>query len=868
MTTRKPLRLKLTKIEANGSLIILIGRQEGTNERWTVQVTDFRPYFYVPALDIGKVEEKGLDYEGGFMAYVHEDPTLPMVDTLRVFTKDPADVGKRRKGFDRTWEADIPYTRRFLIDTGIRSGFQVNAWVEVGQSAVMAETADIQAADEIQAKDRRILYDIETNKPEGERKYSPATIAAGAVTAITHHDSFEEGKIVTRIWHPRLGNRGRPKTEHRRQYSEAFGRNVDWEILWFGTEEEMLLSWAQMLKTTKPDVLAAWNGHYGFLKKNQGGFDTPYVINRMNRLKLGGNQLSPLGSAFAGYRAKKGSPGKGLFYCTLDGIQLIDQMSTYAVKDGGFLGVVPFSGLKDVLAAKSQDWKGGAMRLEKDPPAIEEWWANNTEKFLKYSFRDVDAIVALEIHEQYIDYLTGLQRFSGLEDANIVFRSSTLVATLELRKARDREVCLPTAVVRDEDMDEEVSGGFVLDPRRTGVIPLVGIIDLNKMYVAIIQSCNISYETWVPDPEKSGIDPKFLVQVPTDKGTFYFRTDIKGLTPEVLDELVTLRDKYDALLKETTDPAVTDRIKKERMTLKNLILTAYGQFLSLYNRLRRLQTGAAVTGAGQNIIKHVDETLANLAVPIFYGDTDSAFLAFPEEEDPVEFGHWVAEQVNKSFDTVAASFNVPKHNFKVEFEVLYNPFVIGHTKKRYAGKVVWENGKHIAPEDQKIRIKGLEGIKSDAAPVTEEVTNSVLEAILGGAKPMEVLDYVRAMYEGIMASEVPLRDIVKSVTLNFDPERDESTSSALKGAKYGLQLGYTYQVGQRVRVVRLRDLEHNWLSIPEGEDIPPEVSLDWDYHANSTVLSPMRAVLEWVGLGDQVLSIRHGTRPSKQNRLR
>lgn len=861
----------MKSITAQGSLIIIVARDEGQN-RYTIQCTGFRPYFYVEQNEENArtLTKRGLEHEEGL-------PTLFGTPTWKVYVDSPASVPKRRKGFTgakESYEADVPYPRRFLVDTGIHDGFEIDGEYQTIGATIVTDWRNLKPVS-FRTPDRLFCYDIETNKPEGSKHYSPPIIAAGAVTAKTFHDSYDEGHFHTYYWHPERGVPGRPQTEQRTHWSDTFQRHVPWTVVTYGTEEEMHIGIVQYLKKNRPDSMEAWNGHHGHHRKNKGGFDAPYMINRLPRLKLSPAELSPLGNAYAGYKmfgkdAKKSSKAsKGKWMCVIDGVQLIDAMTTYQIKEGGFTAQVPFSDLKRVSE------KFIKKKLKKDPSSITEWWLNNTEQFLDYSFNDVDALVGLEMSEGYSAFARDMQQFVGCEDASKLFTPMALIDSVLLRIARKRGVCVPSSQ-SEEDSDYTAEGGFVLDPRVKGLQRRVGVLDLTTMYVHIIISGNLSPETHVPNPTEEQMDD--LICVPSDLGPqFFLKPSVQtGLIPEVCQFFRAVRKKYDDLIDAATSAEEVKKLKHQRQPAKQLLLGVWGTSLSEFFRLFKPEVGSSITGTGRFIIQSTDEFVESQGLRVVYQDTDSAFIPLPGQgfgdEATIEAGEGLAAKINGNFDRLAKGMNMDVHGFEIGLETVYDPFVMGDTKKMYAGNIVWSEGKWQVDKEGNpspvFSVAGVPGIKSDAAPITRDITEALLKAILSHAQPLELIEYVRTTYDGVMSGEVPISDIIKAVTLNLDPDDPDpeiQSNYIVKAVKHGRTMyEFDYAVGAKVRVVSLKG-EDDWIAIPDEEELPKDLRLDLEHHADLTVLNPAQSILDWVGL--ELATVKHGTVTTAQRRL-
>lgn len=105
--------MELVKVEAEGRLIHLFAREVETRQKYHFIVDDFYPYYYtkVPPSD-----DRVLWTEGGYKTLFGEEVTKVVVD-------HPHTVAALRAPND--YEADVPYTHRFLIDTKIADKFLI-----------------------------------------------------------------------------------------------------------------------------------------------------------------------------------------------------------------------------------------------------------------------------------------------------------------------------------------------------------------------------------------------------------------------------------------------------------------------------------------------------------------------------------------------------------------------------------------------------------------------------------------------------------------------------------------------------------------------------------------------------------------------
>jgi len=216
----------IATIHRHGRRIVMWVRAED-GRKGKVIVDDFFPYFYVPS-------------ENG------EHRSLFGEAVRKVVVNDPSDVPKEREKYEKTYEADIPFVRRFLIDTNIKSGlefpqFGTVSWKEIKPAEVNVEPV--------------VLYlDIEVIS---EKFIEPekATEPIVALSFTTNKSDVIYTLVVDSIKM----------------------RKKNWKVLSFKSEEAMLRFFAQMIEGLKPDILTGWN----IIK-----YDLPYLLKRFEHYDI------------------------------------------------------------------------------------------------------------------------------------------------------------------------------------------------------------------------------------------------------------------------------------------------------------------------------------------------------------------------------------------------------------------------------------------------------------------------------------------------------------------------------------------------------------------------------------------------------
>ncbi len=205
-------------IEASDAIIHLFGRNNDKTPYHKI-IEDFKPYFYIE-------DEKG------------DFTTIDGRKVKKIVCNHPAEVRFLRENYKETFEADIPYTERYLVD----------------------------CIDKLEEEPIRVCYiDIETSM-EKEIDIGRTT---NPILSICCYDNFLN-KYIQFAW--------KEKEEER--------KNEDYSLYVCKNEKDMLNMFVNFIRKTSPDLLTAWFGD---------NFDFPYLINRMRLLGLFPEKLSPLG---------------------------------------------------------------------------------------------------------------------------------------------------------------------------------------------------------------------------------------------------------------------------------------------------------------------------------------------------------------------------------------------------------------------------------------------------------------------------------------------------------------------------------------------------------------------------------------------
>lgn len=198
-------------------IVVLFARDVETKEVKRFGIKGFKPYFYVAD-------------ETGDMVSCYGDRIRKVEVGL------PTDVKKQRMRYEKTFDADVLYDMRYVIDKGIYYGFNEKF-----------EPVDVPAMEP-----RICYFDIEVVSPPEifpnvkDNKYP--------IVMISWLDGYtDEYGVIT-----------------------VGGRLVDERQVVVGSEKELLEAFAELVATRDFDIITGWNSD---------DFDIPYVMRRAVKIK-------------------------------------------------------------------------------------------------------------------------------------------------------------------------------------------------------------------------------------------------------------------------------------------------------------------------------------------------------------------------------------------------------------------------------------------------------------------------------------------------------------------------------------------------------------------------------------------------------
>ncbi|MDD1706398.1 MAG: DNA-directed DNA polymerase [Methanoregulaceae archaeon] len=763
-------------------VIHIFGRDREKKARH-LQITGFRPYFYVPHYQAGPgtLPPNVTHEEGKTYLSIRGEPLS------RLYTVRPGDVRDIRERFTH-FEADIPFTTRFMIDTGLTGGVMVPAWTASYQEIFPAA---------ISSSARVCILDIECEDVRGFPEPG-----RDAVICITCHDSFDN-RYTSLIWGPGKEGCDLSVLSGKEGLKNGCFCRERHDIRVFASEKEMLGGFAMYLRETDPDILSGWN----FLE-----FDLPYLLKRMGAIGLDPASLARLG----GPTERNALRGRAVF----DLLQAYRKM--HATQRESYR-------LDAVAEAEIGETK---VRYT---GTISDLWTRDPCLLLEYNFKDVELCVAINEKNRIIEFYREIARYVGCP-LDRTLNSSSVIDVFVLRKAHGRYV-LPS---KGFAASEEFEGATVFEPSR-GVRENVVVLDLTSLYPMAMMTINASPETK---------DPAGEFKAPNG---IRFRREPDGLTRSILSELLAERDEKKRV--RNRHPFGSDEYvlyDLQQNVLKVIMNTYYG--VSGYTRFRLYdrEIGAAITSVGRAIIEHTRGVIEGLGYRVIYGDTDSCMVLIPPgpPDATIEKAREIEREVNASYARFAKQeLNADTHYFSIKFEKIYQRFFQAGKKKRYAGRLVWKEGKTV----DEIDVVGFEIRRSDYPQITKTVQKRVMEMILHGEEYESIKTYLGDVIRNYRAGRYSLDEIGIPGGIGKDLVDYQTDDAHIRGAKYANEhLGMEFAKGSKPKRVYIRNVtgkyqKTNVLCFEYGDQVPGEFQVDWELMLEKTLKQPISRIIEALG---------------------
>jgi len=654
----------------------------------------------------------------------------------------------------------------------------------------------------------------------------------------------------------------------------------------FETENEMLQDfvdwWHDPVNT--PDVVTGWNTRL---------FDIPYLVNRVSRCNGQDEalKLSPWNKVEQKSVVIKGRENS---LYEISGVQQLDYLDLFKKFTGNTYGAQESYKLDNIAEVVL-----GERKLDySEIGSLAKMYDSNFQTYVNYNIKDVELIERFEAKLGLINLVFMLAYYGGV-NYNETLGTVAIWDSVIFRHLARKKIAIPPSRPSPKT---SYPGGYVKEVT-PGVYNWVMSFDLNSLYPNLIIQYNMSPETLVRHMQVPGIDPDRVLRerkpispepnLAVAANGAAFRRDKQGFLPEIIEELYNRRVviKKEMLIRKQekeslpkNDPKTTHleneiaRLDTEQMCIKILMNSLYGALGNNFFRYFDIAIAEGITLSGQLTVrwaevainKYLDGITGIKKDRLIAIDTDGVYADVSDvidkfkPTDPVsflsEFGgsHGIEKILTKAYDELHTVMNGYKNTMGMKREAIADRG-IWTAKKRYILNV--HNNEGVQYAEPKLKIMGIEAIKSSTPRVCRDAFKAMFKVIISGdeGKTQEAIRIFRdAFYKmapEVIATPRGVSDVVKYVDKGAVYKK--GTPMHVRASlmhnhmikTLGLQNQYQpIQSGDKIKFIALK------LPNPTNENVvafvdklPHEFGLhqyiDYEHQFNKAFLEPLELIL-------------------------
>jgi DNA polymerase elongation subunit (family B) len=650
-----------------------------------------------------------------------------------------------------------------------------------------------------------------------------------------------------------------------------------------------------------PDVVTGWNIDF---------FDVPYLVNRF-RMVLGEDEAKKLSPWNYMWERKVTINGRELIQYNIGGVAALDYIELYKWYAPG--GKSQESYKLDNIA----NVELGENKLSYDEyDNLHQLYRLNYQKFIEYNIKDVELIVKLEDKLKLIELALTLA-YDTKTNYEDVFAQTRMWDALIYSHLLEKKIIVPPKVIQRKNSAFE--GAYVKDPQ-VGMHNWVASFDLNSLYPHLLIQYNISPETLIEsenytqemrDVLKQNVNVNSLLASEIDTSKLhgctltpngqFFRTDIQGFLPKMMEEMYEDRKKFKKMMLKAKQDYVNEKDPVKKVEIDKLVArynnlqlakkvslnSAYGALGSQYFRFYDLRQALAVTLAGQLSIRWIENKLNQYMNKllktenedyVIASDTDSIYLrlgdlidkVYPQTKDSnkiIQFMDKVCEDkiqpfIDESYQELASYVHAYSQKMQMKREALSDKG-IWTAKKRYILNVY--NNEGVQYDEPQMKVMGLEMVKSSTPAVIREKMKQTITLIVN-ATEQDVQDFIEKFKQEFKT--LPPEDVAFPRGINGLKEYSDSATLYKKGTPIHVRGAILYnfmlkeknltklypliQEGEKLKFTYLKTpnpLKEDVVSFPVR--LPKEMGLNeyvnYDLQFEKSFIEPIKVILNCIG---------------------
>ena len=561
-----------------------------------------------------------------------------------------------------TFEADVRFAVRYLIDRNIRGGCEIRGPAIAGGGLNrIFDDPELTPAD-VTIKPSVLSFDIETD-PAAKRLYAIAMYGAG----------------VDEVW-----------------IVDPAGRAMPENAIGVASERAAIDAFCARVLEVDPDILTGWNVidfDLGVLARIAARTRHPFELGRdAGRLRL---------RAAEGYfgSGQASVPGR----LVLDGMDLV--RGAFLRFDDYSLDSVASEVLGEGKVALAGDLPEGDEAVRKAAMSnrggdIEARYQDDLPTFARYARTDARLAFDIVARLDLVNLAIARSRLTGMTPDRVSASIASFDFLYLSALGKHRIVAPSVHSVDGAASARAQAGGHVLEPI-TGLHENVWVFDFKSLYPSVIRTFNIDPFGYVADA--AGEDDVIRLA-----GDASFRRG-KAILPTMLDGLFPQREAA---------KAAGDAVASQ--AIKILMNSFYGVLGTSGCRFHNVAIANAITGTGRRFLLWSQAWFEERGFEVLYGDTDSVFVRSGlGTAEARELGAKLAAQLNESLaEHVRAEWRV-ESRLTMEFEKLYVKLFLptmrggsSGARKRYAG---------LVDEQAEVEFVGMEVVRRDWTELAKRV---------------------------------------------------------------------------------------------------------------------------------------------------